>query len=76
MDTASLEVKGRATDELFRETLTAWNAFVHVERYAQGYSDECYWTFEYEEHTAPSLKKVFNPPGVSHEGDPSKPVMA
>ena len=65
MDTATPEVKGRATDELFRETLTAWNAFVNVERYAQGYSDACYWTFEYEEQTAASLKNASNPDGRS-----------
>lgn len=65
MDTASPEVKGRATDELFRETLTAWNAFVGVERYAQGYSDACYWTFEYEEQIASSWKKASNPDGQS-----------
>lgn len=32
--------------ELFEATLAAWRALIDVERAAQGYSDDCYWTFE------------------------------
>ncbi|TAQ87789.1 hypothetical protein B7494_g3868 [Chlorociboria aeruginascens] len=34
------------SEKLFKETLVAWNSLVDVERSAQGYSDDCYWTFE------------------------------
>ena len=27
-------------------TLAAWDAMVEVERPAQGYDEDCYWTFE------------------------------
>ena len=33
-------------EEKYKRTLAAWNAMVDVERYAQGYDDRCYWTFE------------------------------
>lgn len=32
--------------KIFAQCLDAWNTLVDVERVAQGYSDECYWTFE------------------------------
>lgn len=35
------EVEGR-----YRRTLAAWDAVVDVERIAQGYDDDCKWTFE------------------------------
>nr|POE87427.1 hypothetical protein CFP56_30016 [Quercus suber] len=52
---ASSSSNEMAIKTLFRETLTAWNALVNVERPAQGYSDECYWTFE-NEFLPPLLK--------------------
>ncbi|KAI0708706.1 hypothetical protein C8Q72DRAFT_871846 [Fomitopsis betulina] len=33
-------------EEKYRKTLAAWDAMVDVERPAQGYDDDCYWTFE------------------------------
>jgi aminoglycoside phosphotransferase (APT) family kinase protein len=42
------EVDETAVEALYKETLAAWNAFVNVERAAQGISDDCYWTFENE----------------------------
>ena len=30
----------------YERTLAAWNAVTDVERVAQGYDDDCYWTFE------------------------------
>ncbi|OJJ30562.1 hypothetical protein ASPWEDRAFT_46170 [Aspergillus wentii DTO 134E9] len=33
-------------EESYRRTLAAWDAVVDVERFAQGYGDDCYWTFE------------------------------
>jgi hypothetical protein len=45
----SAEPMERKCEELFSNTLAAWTALVHVERSAQGYSDDCYWTFD--DHT-------------------------
>ena len=42
------QLKERGINDLFKETLAAWNALVNVERPAQGYSDDCSWTFEHE----------------------------
>ncbi|KAK2759116.1 hypothetical protein FQN54_003215 [Arachnomyces sp. PD_36] len=33
-------------EEGYMKTLAAWNAMVDVERFAQGYNDDCAWTFE------------------------------
>lgn len=33
-------------EQLYQETLLAWDAIVDVERFAQNYNDDCYWTFE------------------------------
>ena len=33
-------------EERYRRTLAAWDAVVDVERIAQAYDDNCYWTFE------------------------------
>ena len=33
-------------EERYRKTLAAWDAVVDVERIAQGYENNCYWTFE------------------------------
>ncbi|KAJ5591591.1 uncharacterized protein N7459_001960 [Penicillium hispanicum] len=33
-------------EERYRKTLAAWDALVDVERIAQGYDDDCAWTFE------------------------------
>ena len=33
-------------EEKYRMTLAAWDAMVEVERPAQGYDEDCYWTFE------------------------------
>ncbi|KAL4913559.1 hypothetical protein BDW62DRAFT_192226 [Aspergillus aurantiobrunneus] len=33
-------------EERYRRTLAAWDAVVDVERIAQGYDDDCKWTFE------------------------------
>ena len=35
--------KGNAS---YERTLAAWDAITNVERVAQGYDDDCYWTFE------------------------------
>jgi hypothetical protein len=34
-------------EERYRRALAAWEAVVDVERIAQGYDDDCYWTFFY-----------------------------
>ncbi|KAF3491892.1 uncharacterized protein GIQ15_01409 [Arthroderma uncinatum] len=33
-------------EELYNKTLAAWDEIVKIERFAQQYSDDCYWTFE------------------------------
>ncbi|KAI1798366.1 hypothetical protein LXA43DRAFT_1070347 [Ganoderma leucocontextum] len=33
-------------EESYRRTLAAWDAIVDVERFAQEYGDDCYWTFQ------------------------------
>jgi hypothetical protein len=33
-------------EKMYRKTLAAWDAVTDVERIAQGYDDDCYWTFE------------------------------
>lgn len=33
-------------EERYRKILAAWDALVDVERIAQGYDDDCAWTFE------------------------------
>lgn len=43
-DTRNQEFQGAA--EGYTKTLAAWDAIVDVERFAQGYDDDCYWTFE------------------------------
>ncbi|PGH05707.1 hypothetical protein AJ79_06723 [Helicocarpus griseus UAMH5409] len=37
---------GGEGEERYKNTLAAWDAMVDVERIAQGYDDDCYWTFE------------------------------
>ncbi|KAJ3520727.1 hypothetical protein NM688_g9121 [Phlebia brevispora] len=37
---------GEGIEEEYRKTMRAWNAVVDVERFAQGYDDDCAWTFE------------------------------
>ncbi|THX25597.1 hypothetical protein D6C90_01283 [Aureobasidium pullulans] len=34
------------SEDLFMGSMAAWNSLVDVERFAQGYTDDCYWTFE------------------------------
>lgn len=33
-------------EERYRKTLAAWDAVIDVERIAQGYDNDCAWTFE------------------------------
>nr|POE89897.1 hypothetical protein CFP56_20366 [Quercus suber] len=49
----SLHAKEDESEELYKKTLAAYNAFVNVERSAQGYSDACYWTFENDPEVTP-----------------------
>jgi len=45
---ATSESMATDREKLFKEKLVAWNSLIDVERYAQGYSDDCFWTFEEE----------------------------
>ncbi|CAK3807705.1 Hypothetical predicted protein [Lecanosticta acicola] len=65
-ETDSSQATAKRSDELFSETLAAWNALVDVERPANGYSDDGYWTFE-DEDSLPVLASTSTDDHTTHD---------